>query len=85
MKKLLNKKEISSLLDKSLVYEKSIVVLPIENISSDPDQGFFCEGMTEEIINTLTHIEKLKVIARTTSFTFKNKYEDVRRIGKALV
>jgi adenylate cyclase len=84
IEKVIEQKEDLLFVYKPFLYEKSIVVLPFENISSDPDQGYFCDGITEEIINTLTHIERLKVIARTTSFAFKNKYEDVRRIGKEL-
>jgi adenylate cyclase len=64
--------------------EKSIVVLPFENMSPEKDQDYFCDGITEEIINTLAHIDRLKVIARTTSFAFKGKYADVRNIGKEL-
>ena len=63
---------------------KSIVVLPFENMSPEKDQDYFCDGITEEIINTLAHIDSLKVIARTTSFAFKGKYVDVRNIGKEL-
>ena len=63
---------------------KSIVVLPFENMSPEKDQDYFCDGITEEIINTLAHIDSLKVIARTTSFSFKGKYIDVRNIGKEL-
>ncbi|GAG31946.1 unnamed protein product, partial [marine sediment metagenome] len=62
----------------------SIAVLPFRNMSADPDQDYFCEGMSEEIINALTHIENLKVIARTSAFAFKDKHEDVREIGKKL-
>ena len=62
----------------------SIAVLPFRNMSADPEQEYFCEGMTEEIINALTHIENLKVIARTSAFAFKDKHEDVREIGKKL-
>ena len=62
----------------------SIAVLPFRNISADPEQDYFCEGMSEEIINALTHIENLKVIARTSAFAFKDKQEDVREIGKKL-
>jgi adenylate cyclase len=65
-------------------FEKSIVVLPFQDMSPEKDQDYFCDGITEEIINALTHIESLKVIARTTSFAYKNKYEDVRSIGKEL-
>jgi len=62
----------------------SIAVLPFTNMSNDPDQEYFCDGMSEEIINALTHIENLKVIARTSAFMFKGKHEDMREIGKKL-
>ncbi|MCP4727102.1 MAG: protein kinase, partial [bacterium] len=64
--------------------EKSIAVLPFANMSADPEQEYFCDGMSEEIINALTHIEQLKVIARTSAFMFKDKNEDMREIGKKL-
>ncbi|MDD3742391.1 MAG: helix-turn-helix domain-containing protein [Lentimicrobiaceae bacterium] len=63
---------------------KSIAVLPFVNMSSDPDNEYFSDGITEEIINALTKIEGLKVIARTSSFSFKGKNEDVRNIGRTL-
>jgi serine/threonine-protein kinase len=63
---------------------KSIVVLPFANLSADPEQEYFCDGMTEEIISALTHVDDLKVIARTSSFAFKDRQEDVREIGKRL-
>ncbi|MFC1553162.1 protein kinase [candidate division KSB1 bacterium] len=62
----------------------SIAVLPFANMSADPEQEYFCDGMAEEIINALTHIENLKVIARTSAFMFKGKHEDMREIGKKL-
>ena len=64
--------------------EKSIAVLPFVNMSSDPEQEYFCDGIAEEIINTLTHISQLKVIARTSAFAFKNQNVDVRIIGNKL-
>ncbi|MBA7570187.1 hypothetical protein ES708_11935 [subsurface metagenome] len=64
--------------------EKSIAVLPFVDMSPQKDQEYFCDGMTEEIINALTHVESLKVIARTSAFAFKDKHEDVREIGKKL-
>ena len=64
--------------------KKSIAVLPFENMSADAEQEYFCDGMTEEIINALTHIENLKVIARTSAFMFKGKHEDIREIGRKL-
>ena len=64
--------------------DKSIAVLPFANRSSDPDNEYFSDGITEEIINTLVRIPGLKVIARTSSFAFKNKNMDVRAIAQQL-
>lgn len=63
---------------------KSIAVLPFVNISNDIENEYFCDGITEEIINALTKVKGLKVIARTSSFAFKNKNIDVRQIGGQL-
>lgn len=63
---------------------KSIAVLPFVNMSNDSDNEYFSDGITEEIINALTTIQGLKVIARTSSFAFKNKNIDVRTIGRQL-
>jgi TolB-like protein/AraC-like DNA-binding protein len=63
---------------------QSIAVLPFVNMSSDKDNEYFCDGITEEIINALTKIEQLKVIARTSSFAFKGKDIDIRNIGEQL-
>ena len=62
----------------------SIVVLPFVNMSADPENEYFSDGITEEIINALTTVKGLKVIARTSSFAFKNKNIDVRTIGDQL-
>ncbi|MBL7871726.1 MAG: tetratricopeptide repeat protein [Cyclobacteriaceae bacterium] len=64
--------------------EKSIVVLPFVNMSNDPEQEYFSEGISEEIINTLVQIPTLKVAGRTSSFSFKNRNEDLRSIGEKL-
>ena len=63
---------------------KSIAVLPFVNMSADPENEYFSDGITEEIINALTTVKGLKVIARTSSFAFKNKNIDVRIIGNQL-
>ena len=60
---------------------KSIAVLPFVNISNDIENDYFCDGVTEEIINAITKVKGLKVIARTSSFAFKGKEFDVRDIG----
>lgn len=62
----------------------SVAVLPFVNLSADPEQEYFCDGMAEEIITALTQIENLKVIARTSAFAFKGKNEDIREIGRKL-
>ncbi len=63
---------------------KSIAVLPFVNMSADAENEYFSDGITEEIINALTTVKGLKVIARTSSFAFKNKNIDVRAIGDQL-
>ena len=65
-------------------FSKSIAVLPFINMSADPDNEYFSDGITEEIINALTTIQGLKVISRTSSFAFKGKNIDVRIIGTQL-
>jgi TolB-like protein/tetratricopeptide (TPR) repeat protein len=62
----------------------SIAVLPFGNLSADPEQEYFCDGMAEEIINALAHLDGLRVVARTSSFAFKDKHQDIREIGDAL-
>jgi serine/threonine protein kinase/tetratricopeptide (TPR) repeat protein len=64
--------------------EASVAVLPFRNMSPDREAEYFSDGVTEEIINALTHIEALRVAARTSSFAFKGKDTDVRRIGQEL-
>ncbi|MBN1222399.1 MAG: protein kinase [Candidatus Aminicenantes bacterium] len=65
-------------------WKNSIAVLPFRDMSPDKDQDYFCEGIADEIINALTHIEGLRVIARTSAFAFKDKFDDVREIGEKL-
>jgi TolB-like protein/Tfp pilus assembly protein PilF len=62
----------------------SIAVLPFVNMSSDPEQEYFSDGITEEILNSLASVTDLKVAGRTSSFAFKGQNEDLRRIGDAL-
>jgi TolB-like protein/Flp pilus assembly protein TadD len=64
--------------------KRSIAVLPFSDLSPQKDQDYFCDGITEEIINALTKIDGVRVAARTSSFSFKNKNEDIRRIGRKL-
>jgi non-specific serine/threonine protein kinase len=62
--------------------KKSIVVLPFENLSPDPDQEYFCDGMTEEIITDLSHIHDLLVISRSSAMTFKGTKKKIKEIAK---
>jgi len=63
---------------------QSIAVLPFVNISSDKEQEYFSDGITEEILNSLASVKELKVAGRTSSFAFKGQNQDLRRIGDLL-
>ena len=62
----------------------SIAVLPLINMNGDPEQEYFADGLTDEIITTLSKISGLTVIARASSFTYKGKDVDVRQVGREL-
>ncbi len=64
--------------------DKSIAVLPFVNMTSDKEQDYFSDGLSEELLNQLAQIPQLRVIARTSSFSFKGKEVDVSTIAKAL-
>lgn len=64
--------------------EKSIAVLPFVNMSSDTEQEYFSDGISEEILNALAGVQGLKVAGRTSSFAFKGQNQDLRAIGEAL-
>ncbi len=66
------------------VSEKSIAVLPFVDMSEKRDQEYFSDGLSEELIDHLSHNPDLKVIARTSSFAFKGKNEDIRTIARTL-
>jgi len=64
--------------------DKSIVVLPFINMSADPDQEFFSDGISEELLNLLSRIRELRVISRTSAFSFKGKDVDIPTIAERL-
>src|SRR6266513_3275270 len=66
------------------VREKSIAVLPFLDLSQAKDQEYFCDGMSEEILDTLANVHGLHVVARTSSFSFKGKNADAGEVGKKL-
>ena len=63
---------------------KSVAVLPFVNMSSDTEQEYFSDGISEEILNSLARVKELKVAGRTSSFAFKGKNQDLRQIGETL-
>jgi len=69
---------------KSVALEQKIAVLPFANFSADPENDYFCDGLAEELLNALARIKGLKVAARTSSFSFREKSVDVGEIGAAL-
>jgi len=63
---------------------KSVAVLPFANMSADPENEYFTDGMAEELISALSRIQSLRVASRTSSFAFKGKNEDIGEIGRKL-
>lgn len=63
---------------------RRLIVLPFANISPDPDDEYFADGMTEELIERLAHVSGLSVIARTTAMHYKNSDETTLQIGREL-
>ena len=80
----LTKPTTSTVAEAAPALEHSIAVLPFVNLSADPENGYFCDGMTEEILNALSAVPSLRVAARTSSFAFKDVADDVRTIGEQL-
>jgi len=75
---------IPKLFKSSKPAEISIAVLPFANMSNDPEQEFFSDGVSDDIIIKLAQVPGLKVAGRTSSFTFKGKNQDLRKIGEQL-
>lgn len=72
------------MLEKLEKHPKSIAVLPFMNMSADQETDFFCDGITEEIINALAQIKELRVTSRTSAFFFKGKNIPITKIGEQL-
>ena len=68
----------------ALPHKPSIAVLPFQNMSDDPEQEYFADGMVEEITTALSRFKWLFVIARNSSFTFKGKAVDIKEVGRRL-
>jgi non-specific serine/threonine protein kinase len=63
---------------------RSLAVLPFTNMSAEKENEYFCDGLSEELINALTHIRELRVAARTSAFAFKGRESDIREVGERL-
>ncbi|HET9744083.1 MAG TPA: tetratricopeptide repeat protein [Chitinophagaceae bacterium] len=61
-----------------------LAVLPFVNMSADPENEYFSDGITEELLNALTRVDGLQVTSRTSAFSFKGKHDDIREIGRKL-
>jgi adenylate cyclase len=70
--------------DQALMDDKSIAVLPFVNMSADPEQDYFSDGISEQVLDLLARIPELRVIARTSSFSFKGKDADITTIAQRL-
>ncbi len=68
----------------SLPDKPSIAVLPFENMGGDPEQAYFADGMTDDLITDLSKVAGLFVIARNSTFVYKGKSKDIREIAKTL-
>ena len=77
-------KEFIATIEKPHIPEKSIIVLPFENISSDSEQEYFSDGLTEEIITDLSHINDLLVISRSSAMTFKGTKKTIPEIARSV-
>ncbi len=67
-----------------IIDENSIAVLPFVNMSSESNQDYFSDGLSEELLNVLTHVEGLKVVSRSSSFAYKNDTRNIRQIARTL-
>jgi serine/threonine protein kinase/Tfp pilus assembly protein PilF len=81
---LITPTDTASLPQATMSAAKSVAVLPFANLSADPENEYFTDGMADEIISALTKIQSLRVTSRTSSFVFKGKSEDIGEIGRKL-
>ena len=68
----------------AIATDRSIAVLPFVNMSADKEQEYFADGISEELLNLLAQVPELRVIARTSSFSFKGKEVDIAEIARKL-
>jgi adenylate cyclase len=78
------RRDVSDSRSKDSEVGPSVAVLPFVDMSQEQDQGYFCEGVAEEILNALTQLESLQVVSRTSSFRYAGSQEDIQAIGMKL-
>jgi len=78
------RRDVSGLRGKDNDVSPSVAVLPFVDMSQEQDQGYFCEGVAEEILNALTQLESLQIVSRTSSFRYAGSTEDIQAIGRKL-
>ena len=78
------REEAAPALGEPAAYASSLAVLPLVHQGSNPDDEYFADGLTDELITALSRVRGLKVVARTSSFAFKGRADDVREIGRTL-
>jgi len=83
-KKIIPEEELETTMTGEMEWQNSIAVLPFADLSPQKDQEYFCFGLAETLINALSNIKDLRVVARTSAFSFKGKDVDIREIGKKL-
>jgi TolB-like protein/Tfp pilus assembly protein PilF len=79
-----SKDVVAATVSKPMTNKPSIAVLPFANMSGDPDQGYFSDGLTEDIITELSRSHSLVVIARNSSFQYRDKAADIKRVAREL-
>jgi adenylate cyclase len=75
---------LSEIADPASIHRASIAVLPFINMSADPENEYFSDGLSEELINALTHVEDIRVASRSLAFQFRGKAQDLREIADRL-
>jgi len=83
-KKIIVEEEPGTTMTGEIEWQNSVAVLPFADLSPRKDQEYLCDGLAETLINALSNIKDLRVVARTSAFSFKGKDMDIREIGKKL-
>ena len=83
-KKIMVEEEKGTTMTGEVAWQNSVAVLPFTDLSPQKNQEYFCDGMAETLINSLSNIKELRIVARSSAFSFRGKDMDIREIGKKL-